>query len=91
MRWLHAKGRMFFDAERRPERMVGFMIDVTDRRQAEEELRAAEARFRTFVDHATDAFFLHDEQLQVVDVNQGLPEPRLQPRRPGGHAPARRF
>ena len=70
VRWLHAKGRMFFDAERRPERMVGFMIDVTDRRQAEEELRAAEARFRTFVDHATDAFFLHDEQLTVVDVNR---------------------
>jgi PAS domain S-box-containing protein len=69
-RWLHAKGRMFFDAERRPERMVGFMIDVTDRRQAEEELRATEARFRTFVDHAIDAFFLHDEQLKLVDVNR---------------------
>jgi PAS domain S-box-containing protein len=68
--WLHAKGRMFFDAEGRPERMVGFMIDVTDRRQAEEELRAAETRFRTFVDQATDAFFLLDEQLTVVDVNR---------------------
>jgi PAS domain S-box-containing protein len=70
VRWLHAKGRMFFDAERRPERMVGFMIDVTQRRQAEEELRAAETRFRTFVDHAIDAFFLHDEQLRLVDVNR---------------------
>ena len=37
--WLQAKGRMFFDAEGRPERMVGFMIDVTDRRHAEERLR----------------------------------------------------
>jgi len=70
VRWLQAKGRMFFDAERRPERMVGFMIDVTDRRQAEEELRAAETRFRTFVDHAMDAFFLHDEHLKLVDVNR---------------------
>ena len=70
VRWLQAKGRMFFDAERRPERMVGFMIDVTQRRQAEEELRAAETRFRTFVDHAMDAFFLHDEQLKLVDVNR---------------------
>ena len=70
VRWLQAKGRMFFDAERRPERMVGFMIDVTQRRQAEEELRAAETRFRTFVDHAMDAFFLHDEQLRLVDVNR---------------------
>ena len=68
--WLQAKGRMFLDAEGRPERMVGFMIDVTDRRHAEEELRAAETRFRTFVDHAMDAFFLHDGQLNVVDVNR---------------------
>ena len=68
--WLRAKGRMFFDAEGRPERMVGFMLDVTDRRHAEEELRASEKRFRTFVDHATDAFFLLDKQLRVVDVNR---------------------
>ena len=68
--WLRAKGRMFFDAEGRPERMVGFMIDVTDWRHAQEELRASEERFRTFVDRATDAFFLMDEQLRVVDVNR---------------------
>ena len=68
--WLQAKGRMFFDVERCPDRMVGFMIDVTDRRQAEEELRVSEARFRTLVDHATDAFFLTDEQSKIIDVNE---------------------
>jgi PAS domain S-box-containing protein len=68
--WLRAKGRMFFDTEGRPERMVGFMLDVTGWRYAEEELRASEARFRTFVDRATDAFFLMDEQIRVVDVNR---------------------
>ena len=70
--------------------MVGFMIDVTDRRQAEEELRAAETRFRTFVDHAIDAFFLHDEQWQLVDVNrQACQSLGYTPRRAGRHAPAR--
>ena len=68
--WLRTKGRMFFDAEGRPERVVGFMLDVTDWRNAEEESRASEKRFRTFVDHATDAFFLLDKQLRVVDVNR---------------------
>ena len=68
--WLRAKGRMFFDAKGRPKRMVGFMTDITDWRHAQEELRASEERFRTFVDRATDAFFLLDEQVRVVDVNR---------------------
>ena len=68
--WLRGKGRMFFDAEGQPERNVGFIFDITDWHQAQEELRASEARFRTFVDRATDAFFLMDEQVRVVDVNR---------------------
>ncbi len=33
-------------------------------------LRASEARFRTFVDNATDAFFLLSDELIVIDVNR---------------------
>jgi PAS domain S-box-containing protein len=33
-------------------------------------LRASEARLRTFVDHATDAFFLLDDDWTVLDVNR---------------------
>ena len=43
---------------------------LLDRRRAEEALRESEQRFRTFVDHATDAFFLHDDRLVVLDVNR---------------------
>jgi PAS domain S-box-containing protein len=44
--------------------------DITDRKQAESELRISEQRFRTFVDHATDAFFLFDDRNVVLDVNR---------------------
>ena len=33
-------------------------------------VRASEARFRTFVDFATDAFFLVDDRSTVLDVNR---------------------
>jgi PAS domain S-box-containing protein len=46
--------------------------DVTQRRRAEEAeaLRKSEQQFRTFVDHATDAFFLFDDRGMVIDVNR---------------------
>ena len=39
-------------------------------RRAEAELRASEARFRIFVEHATDAFFLINEHGVIQDVNE---------------------
>ena len=45
-RWLQAKGRMFFDDAGHPARIVGFMLDVTERRHAEEELLRLERRLR---------------------------------------------
>jgi PAS domain S-box-containing protein len=68
--WLRARGRMFFDAGGEPERIVGFMFDVTDWFQAMEALRASEDSFRTVFDRAIDAFFLLDKDLNIIDVNR---------------------
>lgn len=60
------------DAAGRLVEYLGIELDITDRKRTAEALRESEARFRTFVDHAADAFFLHDndDQGRILDVNR---------------------
>jgi PAS domain S-box-containing protein len=51
-------------------RFLCLVRDITERKRAEDELRASEERFRSVVDHATDAFFLFDEHQAILDVNK---------------------
>ena len=72
LRVVHSQGDVTWDESGRPLRQFGVMQDITELQAGSSgELRASEARFRTFVDHALDAFSpLRDEQLEVVDVNR---------------------
>jgi PAS domain S-box-containing protein len=70
LRVVHSQGDVSWDRSGRPLRQFGVMQDITELRQAEEDLRASELRFRTFVDHATDAFFLLDDHSIVIDANR---------------------
>ena len=56
--WFLGRGVAVRDAGARAIRFMVSSVDITDLKRAEEALRASEQRFRTFVDHATDAFFL---------------------------------
>jgi PAS domain S-box-containing protein len=70
VRVVHGRGDVASDDAGQPSRRFGIVQDITGLREAERELRASEARFRTFVDHAMDAFFLLDDRLSVIDVNR---------------------
>ncbi len=69
-RIIYSQGDVTWDESGRPLRQFGVLQDITELRRTEKELRASEARFRTFVDHATDAFYLLDEDWTVLDVNR---------------------
>ena len=49
---------------------LGMFTDITDRKRAEEVLRASEERYRAILEQAADAIFIHDENGWIIDVNQ---------------------
>jgi PAS domain S-box-containing protein len=67
---IHAIGHPVLNAAGDVVEFVGTSVDVTERKRAEDELRRAETRFRTYVDHATDALLVHDEEGTVLEANQ---------------------
>ncbi|HEV8393507.1 MAG TPA: PAS domain S-box protein [Vicinamibacterales bacterium] len=69
-RVVHSQGDAVEGDLGRARRMFGTVQDITEFRRAQDELRASESRFRVFVDHATDAFFLHNRRGVILDVNQ---------------------
>ncbi|MCB9756538.1 MAG: PAS domain S-box protein [Myxococcales bacterium] len=59
------------DVRGRPEIVCGISTDITQRKRAEQALRESEARFRTLVENAPQAFVLLDvESLRFVDANE---------------------
>jgi two-component system sensor kinase FixL len=55
------------------ERLLGLLLDITDRKEAEEKLRDSEDRFRGLSEAAFEAILVHDGG-RIVDVNQALCE-----------------
>jgi len=49
--------------------IVGAMRDITEHRRAARALRRSEFRFRRFLDQSADAYFMHDLDGGLLDVN----------------------
>ncbi len=70
-RYVSVSGLPVFDSTGRFLGYRGVGRHTTDRKRAEQALRDSEIRFRTFVDHAADAFFMLDfERGTILDVNR---------------------
>ena len=82
-RWLSSTKVPIIDKEGRINGIVGISRDVTERKRAEEAVRASEAKYRTLIENLEQNIFLKDEQLRFVAVNRmfcrqvGLSEPEI--------------
>lgn len=50
VRWIHAKGKAFFDENKVPYHFSGTVLDITEKRMALEELKDSEQKFRLLAD-----------------------------------------
>lgn len=57
------------DANGTPIAILHTNNDITERKHAETELGESENRYRTYLNSATDAFFVYDWQGRIIDVN----------------------
>ena len=59
-----------FDAQGRPEKILGTIRDITERKRVEEALRESEARYRQLVDNTDTGFVVIDDKGIVITANE---------------------
>jgi PAS domain S-box-containing protein len=65
-RWMLTRAEAYIEQTGKPNRMTGCLIDITDRKKAEERLRESEERFREVTETITEVFWLEDWSLLKV-------------------------
>lgn len=70
--WVRDRGCLIRDGSGEVHWREGVMLDITDRKQAEEALKISEERFRNLFDNATDVIYVHDLQGNYLSANHAI-------------------
>lgn len=69
LRWVEDRTSVVEDELTGERYHQGIIVDVHERKEAEEKLRSSEEKYRRIVDTAGEGFLLMDENLCIVDLN----------------------
>ncbi len=77
IRWVIAKGQALFEGQagaRRAVRFIGTVLDITERRKAEDIIRASESRLKAMMDNTLAVIYLKDSQGRYLLINRRFEE-----------------
>ncbi|GAV20343.1 blue-light-activated protein [Mariprofundus micogutta] len=82
--WVLDHARVSKDADGKPVEMVGSWLDISERRQAEEEVSKSEEKYRRMIESSNDAIFVAEIETGIlIDANEqaeemlGLPREKI--------------
>ena len=69
-RWVHGMGKLTFNSENKPIRMVGTIRDITDRKSVEEELRKSRDELQDYFENDISADYVTTPEGKLIDCNK---------------------
>ncbi len=72
IRWVEDQTSVVRDTDGVKTHNQGILVDITDKKVAEEHLRKSEEKFRRIVETTVEGFILMDEYLVIMDVNDAF-------------------
>mgnify|MGYP003671589083 CR=1 FL=1 len=72
IRWIRTHGKVLFDEQNKPFRMLGTMMDVTDAKETELAIITSEAKFRTLANAMPQFVWTADEKGNLFYFNQAV-------------------
>ncbi|HTY75810.1 MAG TPA: PAS domain S-box protein, partial [Candidatus Nanoarchaeia archaeon] len=76
-RWLAYRGQVYFEGEksnRKPSRLIGVCMDITQRKKVEEELRRAKNDWERTFDTVPDFVAILDNKHRIIRANRAMAE-----------------